>query len=165
VDFIGETVRAYTNGASGSLSPSGELDWAHDVLALYFQSAGAHPLIERARAEFEGLPTGDASVARVPYRRATDACPVTFDEFQSLMRRRRSVRWFEQRSVPMDLVDKALSVSFQAPSSCNRQPFRYRVFDEPAAVRAVMNMPLGTRGFADNVGEWTKFTMIKTYRT
>ena len=40
---------------------------------------------------------------------------------------RRSIRKFEDRDVPMDLVMKALDVARYAPSAANRQPWRFYV--------------------------------------
>jgi len=38
-----------------------------------------------------------------------------------------------------------------SPSACNRQPFEFRVFDDPGWVRKVANSPYGTSGYADNI--------------
>jgi nitroreductase len=37
-----------------------------------------------------------------------------------------------------------------SPSACNRQPFEFRVFDDPELVEKVAKLPAGTKGFAHN---------------
>jgi nitroreductase len=39
----------------------------------------------------------------------------------------------------------------QAPSACNRQPFIFRVFNEPELARQIVSIPLGTKGFSHQV--------------
>ena len=65
--------------------------------------------------------------------------------------RRRSVRWFEDRSVPRELIDKALMVARQSPSACNRQPFEYRFYDDPKLVRNISSLPFGAGGYSHNI--------------
>jgi nitroreductase len=76
---------------------------------------------------------------------------VSYEQFVGLCRQRRSVRWFEQRRVPSELVSKALDAAAQAPSACNRQPFLFRYFDDPADARRIASIAMGTTGYAQNV--------------
>ena len=76
---------------------------------------------------------------------------VSYKQFLDLCRQRRSVRWFEQRRVPADLVSKALDAAAQAPSACNRQPFLFRYFDDPADAHRIASIAMGTTGYAQNV--------------
>ncbi len=38
------------------------------------------------------------------------------------------------RPVERSKIDRAIAVASQAPSACNRQPFVFRVFDDPELV-------------------------------
>jgi nitroreductase len=49
------------------------------------------------------------------------------------------------------MIDRAIEVAAQSPSACNRQPFEFRVIDDPELVRAVSVIPMGTAGYADNI--------------
>ena len=53
-------------------------------------------------------------------------------EFCQHMIRRRTVRDFDSRPVPDDVVDNALRVACSAPSGANRQPWRFVVVRDPA---------------------------------
>lgn len=157
--YIQETVTAYSQAARMGLSEDGtlvELEWAMDVLDAYFDIVGYHPAVEAARALYNKNRgrTSDSTrevAARVPYRRILDQPPpISFDDFRLLSQQRRSVRWFLPHPVPRNLIDKAIETALQAPSACNRQPFVFRVIDEPDRVREVASIPMGTAGFYDN---------------
>src|SRR5699024_7446678 len=42
-------------------------------------------------------------------------------------------------------------VARQSPSACNRQPFEYRVYDDPDLVREVSSIPFGAAGYSHNI--------------
>ena len=41
-------------------------------------------------------------------------------------------------------------MAITAPSACNRQPFKFYVFNEPARAQSLGSIPMGTAGFAHN---------------
>ncbi len=61
------------------------------------------------------------------------------------------MRWFDPRPVPRELVFKALDAAAQAPSACNRQPFLFRYFDQPADAQRIAAIAMGTTGYAGNI--------------
>ncbi|MCE2424123.1 MAG: nitroreductase family protein [Pseudomonadales bacterium] len=74
--------------------------------------------------DFAELPADEMS------RRAT--------AFHQLMRRRRTVRHFDSRPLPPDVVEQALLTAGSAPSGANRQPWHFVVVtdaDKKAAIR------------------------------
>ncbi len=157
-DYIGETVAAYRKVLESDRTNDArvlELKWFGDVLTQYFDAVGEDSTVDQARQEFRTLhplPTCEPSSA--PYSRATlesQPCPVSFEQLHELFRRRRSSRWFLDRPVPRELVDQAIVAALQAPSACNRQPFEFRVLDDPELRRTVARIPAGTAGFADNL--------------
>jgi nitroreductase len=157
-DFIVETVAIYQRAVEASASHwNNELTWAHDVLNEYFAVVGrGSPKIAGAYARFETLETklaSDASRLRsIPYlRNLSDPAPISFDDFFALARRRRSVRWYIERPVPREMIDQALAVAGQSPSACNRQPFVFRIFDDHVRVAKIASIPMGTRGFSQNL--------------
>ncbi len=158
LDYLEETVAGYRTclevAKDGDGVSSDELQWAHDVLAMYFEVVASHPKINPLWEQFRSLPVPRASNAPcfVPYRRDLTCRPsVTYDALLELAERRRSVRWFLPKPVPRELVDKAILVAGLSPSACNRQPFVFRVFDDPESVRKVANLPYGTAGYAENI--------------
>lgn len=166
-DYIGETVDVYDailqRGIDSGVDLR-EMRWAKDVLTVYFDETGAHPALDAARARFRALPEallpeGDlpARVAgpdplAAPYRRTFgEAPPVDYDALLSLARQRRSVRWFRPEPVPRELVDRAIEVATLSPSACNRQPYTFRIYDDPELLAQVAVQPGGARGFAHNL--------------
>jgi len=158
LEYIEETVRAYEAAlqaqADGDGPPDELLQWVGDVLTEYFAITGKHPKIEAVRERFHSLPkprrTGDAPL--VPYYRdLSRPPPVGYEDLLALAHRRRSVRWFLPKPVPRDLIDKALLVAGQSPSACNRQPFVFRIFDDPKLVREVASIPYGVIGYEHQI--------------
>jgi nitroreductase len=159
-DYIGETVDCYASLVNlaerdPDLVDADELQWSHDVLTNYFDVVGHTRRIDMARSHFAAA-AEPASVKResqfAPYARDLSAsAPVSYADLAALSQRRRSVRWYLPRRVPHELIDRALDIAAQAPSACNRQPFEFRVIDDPAVLETVSRIPLGTGGFAHNL--------------
>lgn len=52
--------------------------------------------------------------------------------FLELARRRQSVRGYDDRPVPRELIERCLEAARLAPSACNGQPWFFVVVDDPA---------------------------------
>lgn len=159
-DYIGETVEAYRLVVECKQSGCEARDrveekWAFDVLSEYFSITDeSNSKINEARKFFKELPDhrGAGEVKSKPYCRNLDqSVPVAYDSLLKLAEFRRSVRWFRQEPVDRDLVDRAVTVAGYSPSACNRQPFHFRIFDDPQKVQEVIKIPMGTVGFSHNV--------------
>ncbi|MEM6328871.1 MAG: nitroreductase family protein [Planctomycetota bacterium] len=151
-DYIGETVRVYTTLAAekdAAIQPL--LNWAHDVLSEYFELVSEDPAIEPHRQRFASSQNGFCSGTKLmPYQREQTPLRVDLEGLSELAWRRRSVRWFVDKPVPRDVIDRAVEVAKLSPSACNRQPFEFRVYDDPELSKKVGAVPMGTRGFAQN---------------
>ncbi len=53
------------------------------------------------------------------------------EAFHEMMDQRRSVRFFSDRPVPRDLIERAILTAGTAPSGAHRQPWRFVVVDDP----------------------------------
>ena len=165
LDYIEETVRFYhaaRAASEGRQLGNREVRWAHDVLTAYFEATGSHPKLDPLRARFaevtpperhagDGAAPEGAGIPDVwtPYPRDLSREPqVAYDDLLALSWRRRSVRWFRPDPVPRALIQKAADVAALSPSACNRQPFYFHVFDDPALLEEVARLPGGTAGFA-----------------
>lgn len=155
-DYITETIEFYEEAARqcqmapGTMEQS-EMDWAHDVLTEYFAVAvGKDPVVHSARRRFEETGYRAESTGKIPYVKK-QLSDVDYAEFENLVMQRRSVRWFDEKAVPRELVDKALLLGRQAPTACNRLPYEFRVFDDPEMVRTVASIPFGTAGYGHNI--------------
>lgn len=154
LDYIGETVDAYIRACRSSKMDQKELRWAHDVLVEYFAACGDFDAVRKLREQFEqaGVLPCPSLCSQTPYRRAVELpLRVSLEDLRELALRRRSVRWFLPRAVPREMVDRAIEIAIQAPSACNRQPYEFRVFDDPALVQKVVSIPYGMDGWGHNV--------------
>lgn len=164
-DYIGETIEAYrlVRAAEHHRSQSSEeLLWAFDVLTDYFAANAAHPKIDIARRSFGQLPPPIACDApetqygglakRSPFeRQQSPATSVTYDEMLSLAKRRRSVRYFENRPVPRELLDKVVDVARYSPTACNRLPYSFRIIDDYKMVQEAAGNAGGTAGYKSSI--------------
>lgn len=153
LSYIRETTQMLDRYLAGVDDPNEDplAIWATGVLTTYFSVCGSHPVVDEARATFDSLEvaTEPTIAPSSPFVRPVEPPPVEYDQMLALARRRRSVRWYVDQPVPRDLVDQAIAVAAQSPSSCNRQPFSFRVFDDPALVKKIAAVPMGTAGFSD----------------
>lgn len=155
-DYIEITVNLYARLCQQPLAIEADhllCSWSGDVLRQYFEIIGSDPAVDRARQQFERTlpPSQDSTCAqRVPYRRDLSDLKVTYDDLLKLAQIRRSVRWYLEKPVPREMIDKAIALAAYSPSACNRQPFEFRVFDDPEWVQKVGAIPGGTAGFHQN---------------
>ncbi|MDP4536907.1 nitroreductase family protein [Alkalimonas collagenimarina] len=150
--YIGETVSCYLDAIQSTELCAEERKWATDVLSDYFRIAGASKKIDAARARFEGHSNMAQPNQSVPYpHQALPACPVDYAELLTLFKRRRSVRWYQPKAVPEELIRQAVQAATLAPSACNRQPFEFYVVNEAEKAAGVARCAMGTVGFAENL--------------
>ena len=154
-DYIADTVAAYEDLVSECKQPvadDSEMEWFGDVLAQYFDVVELPPGLEGLREVFEKVrPPKESSVVRAPDLGEVGLPPpVTGEAFAALAKRRRSVRFFQSRRVPRALIDTSILAAREAPSACNRQPYRFHVFDVPEDAQAIGALAGGTRGFSHN---------------
>lgn len=152
-DYILETVYAYRDALTGAAADPAELGWARDVLDAYFSAVDNTPVISTARAEFASTPhSARVSPPAIPTERKNlPASNLGFDDYLTLCRQRKSVRWFDPRPVPGDLVEKALAAALLAPSACNRQPFLFRYLDQPGEAARAAAIAMGTAGYVHQI--------------
>ncbi|WP_162419557.1 nitroreductase family protein [Cyclobacterium roseum] len=157
LDFISETVDAFINiWEPKRMENDLQYKWFYDVLSEYFDTSGENKLVERERVRFlrkvDNTIIGQIEKKSIPYSRIdVDIPKISYDEFYKLTRYRRSVRWFLNEKVPRELVDKAILAANQSPTACNRQPFEYRVIDDPTLLKKVANLPRGVKGYVDGI--------------
>ncbi len=53
------------------------------------------------------------------------------------IRTRRSIRKYQDKPVPQDLIQKVLTAAMSAPSACNAQPWQYVVFTDEKLLREI----------------------------
>ncbi|MCG2590774.1 nitroreductase family protein [Rhodohalobacter sulfatireducens] len=159
--YIEETLDGFINlvHTDSVDKKSGQVKWFCDVLTEYFRIlAGTDDYIDSLHEKFKHAKLngefnfGNSESDYIPYTRdiaSDDQC--SYEQFFDLCKQRRSVRWFENRKVPRELVDKAIHAAAYSPSACNRQPFEYRVIDDDALLEKVVELPMGSTGYAHNI--------------
>lgn len=155
LNYITETVHAYAAACRSDVDHA-ELAWARDVLNEYMSVNPTHPVLEPLRQIVSSMgdpaPLEHQTYKRTPYRRNPLHAPeISYEQFLALVRYRRSVRWYLQKPIPREVIEKAVLAAGYSPSACNRQPYQFRVFDDPQLVQKVIELPMGTSGFGYQV--------------
>jgi nitroreductase len=127
--------------------------WARDVLDGYFEATATSTssVIARARAAYLQISLDSDTPycgPALPVKPPIDFQP---ERLEMLARHRRSVRWYQNRSVDRAIVDRAVEIAVESPSACNRVPYQIRVFDAPADARRVAAIAGGTNGYVQNL--------------
>lgn len=177
LDYIAQTVADYQRYKKDNekSSTNDEFQWFHDVLVSYFQVVdNSHSLIAKAKRGFESVAIdteGDCSQSSsyhdfshhyvvsdsqhshlIPYpKRELVESTLSFEQLQTLVKQRRSVRWFQQKKIPETLLLKAIDAARYAPSACNRQPFQFYVANQAVKAEQMLSLAMGTVGFAQQV--------------
>lgn len=155
-DYIVRTVTTYSNLVAQANVDLGEAQWARDVLARYFEATADSGdwRVKDARRLWDETQHAqtvlDEHLSPFPYS------PIAYERglFESVAEvanHRRSVRWFEQKPVPRELVERAAEVGLTAPSACNRQSYRLELLEEDVLRQAVTAIPMGTAGFSQQI--------------
>lgn len=161
--FITETVNCYCDAIVSQKLANAEKKWATDVLDEYFSIIGYSLTIEKAQKNYELARHNyiEDAISTIfpsesghykPYqKKQLPALATSYDELKKLFIRRRSVRWYEEKSVPENLIQKAANIASFAPSACNRQPYRFLFSNEKDKAVAIAKCAGGTTGFAENL--------------
>ncbi|MFW5703416.1 MAG: nitroreductase family protein [Patescibacteria group bacterium] len=162
--YIEETIESYMFAVQQYLNNPefidvNELYWAHDVLEMYFQAVELGKSKQYLKDTFLELngklqnmeKEKESSTMRPFLASERHQSQVSYDDFLALAKQRRSVRWFQGKPVPRELIDKAILAARESPSACNRLPYEYKVFDDAELVKQVSHIPFGAKGYADNI--------------
>lgn len=159
-DFIGETINSFEGvWKSGDINHNPQMKWFYDVLNEYFLTSGDDPLIKKYEDIFYKILNSESSDSiekclskSIPYFRSMDDLSnISYDEFYKLTKQRRSVRWYLEKPVPRELIDRAVLAANLSPSACNRQPFEFKIFDDPILLDKIVKVPMGTRGYGHSI--------------
>lgn len=156
-DYIGATAEAFKRAVEAETIPAdhGEFDWMLSVLTEYFiaTSASEHPAIVESAAKFRQAVDRLDSVRNEsgPHLAVAPLPSVKIDDLDALAAGRRSVRWFTSEPVSREIVDRAIKIASESPTACNRQPYRFEIFDDPASTAKVAAVPMGVTGYEHQI--------------
>jgi nitroreductase len=160
-EYIKETIDSFEGIWSRTeMESDSQMKWFYDVLTEYFKHPNKDPLISKMHKRFktkienginEDEVNSDRLISVPRFRTHSQKSKITYEEFYKLTKHRRSVRWFLDKPVPRELIDKAILAANQSLSACNRQPYEFRIFDDPAMVNEIVSYPMGTAGYSHNI--------------
>jgi len=58
-------------------------------------------------------------------------------DYSELLKKRRSIRDFEDKKVPMDIIHEMLQEACLAPSACNTQPWRFIIIQDQQLMKRI----------------------------
>lgn len=152
LDYIRQTVDQF----EASVSENSSLllnDWAFDILSEYFNVVEPTPVVNEAATSFSKVAYSKihSEISRLPYQKGR-LNEKAFSQFSELATTRKSVRTFVPGSVPpRQKVEEAVRLAATAPSSCNRQPFKFYVFENRDKVVNIGKLAGGARTFAEGI--------------
>ncbi|MCW8832552.1 MAG: nitroreductase family protein [Colwellia sp.] len=156
--FILQTVKAFSSYVDYKKDTDGsELCWAISVLHSYFLNTEsddhrykeAELLFNSVKQKINSEINNKAPELPLTYKNN-----ITEDEknsFFKVLNNRKSVRWFKKSQIELAKLNKALECASLAPSSCNRQPYRYVILNEPRQAARIASISAGTVGWFENV--------------
>ncbi|WP_281451839.1 nitroreductase family protein [Paenarthrobacter nitroguajacolicus] len=155
-EYIVETVDATIRLFSDIDAPldEAEREWISSVLADYFNATAEsdHDNIASARTAYQSFVQQQSSVPALgPHLHDLSTPAVKVDDLLALAQNRRSARWFRDETVGRDHVDRAVAIALESPTACNRQPYRFEIFDDRDAIKRVAEIPMGTAGYSDQL--------------
>ncbi len=160
VDYIENTVKVFKTLVGNSSKKKAEaivdtdlLLWANDVFTEYFNTVSDHPRINNAEKIFKKIDfKSDRKPEKIPYKREDSVFSgISYEDFYKLTQQRRSIRWFKDKKVSREVVDKAVKAAIKSPSACNRLPFKFKIYNDPKMASKVAKIPFGTSGYAENI--------------
>lgn len=150
-NYIFNTVLTYHNLLNSNCD-SKTLIWATGILKQYFETVEKTSVILKAFEKYQKTQCFDNEILPRTYSAITRVkSKISIDDFIQLNKQRRSIRYYQKKQVPRDLVDIAINVALQSPSACNRQPFSFRIIDDNELIKTAVKIPKGATTFSDNI--------------
>jgi len=149
--YIFETVQTLKTLIQKTIDPS-TLIWSLGILNQYFNTVENTEVTLKAKKEFQQIRPPEIEKLPETYLDSDRIISnISYKDFFELNLRRRSVRYYQNKPVPRNLVESAIKIALQSPSGCNRQPFMFRIIDDPLLIREAAHLPMGATTFAENI--------------
>lgn len=148
--YIQETVKSFSVLFDNTKDENMIL-WAGNVLQDYFDNVEHTEIIRSAYNKFNLLNKFEISEQAKPYKAKNKISSVNYDDFLSLNKFRRSIRYYSNKKVPKIQIEKAIKAALFAPSACNRQPFSFSIIEGNENIHGRDYTPDGAQSFSKNV--------------
>lgn len=154
-NYIAETVELYILISQRTDLSVEEWKWFTDVLDMFFDVVKHTEIISPIYTKYHTSirkRNSDDKGTNLPYSVSTRATSsIKFQDLEALFKKRRSIRFFEKKKPDMKAIEDCVTLASQAPSACNRQPFRIIYTGKDKLVSDIANCAGGTSGYADNI--------------
>ena len=132
-----------------------DLNWAKQVLNKYFSVVEINDFLKKLKLSFDNVVTNSSDICSnlLPYEfdEISNMPLINFEQFQSLVKRRRSVRIYKNKTVNNSIIEKALELAKYSPSPCNRYSVRYHCVSDRVLITKLGTTVGGAKSFIDNV--------------
>lgn len=151
--YILETVKLLQRANNIGTLCDDEKKWCVDVLKEYFSVIDHSSVTRESERIFRMIEFYENKLENyIPYQYSTlKPHEIEYEDIKNLFIKRRSVRWYKNKHVPLDLINKATDIASLAPTACNRQPYRFLFCNNKKKTIKIANCVGGTKGFADNL--------------
>lgn len=154
-EYIEETVADFSTLAKNGIDTN-FYKWGSDVLTTYFSIVANTEKMAALKEKFQSISAstagpGDTITEAVPY--AFNKLPpltLTYDQLTTLLHRRHSVRWYNDKIVDDGIIQQAVSAALTSPSACNRQGFSIYCL-KGDKLEEVKKLKLGFEIFAEHI--------------
>ena len=147
-DYILETVKYLEYNKQHNFLDLNTQIWGKAVLDLYFKTCSHSKVILKANEIYQSLEINSKEPSQIPYLCSERPdLDIDYSSLYNLALRRRSVRFYLNKLVEPELIEKALTLGLQSPSACNRQSFKYLFFNEKEIVDKISQVPGGVAGY------------------
>jgi nitroreductase len=159
-DYVTDTLKYYELLSKDvGVNPEADKEfmlWAYSVLKTYFEAVTHDefitPLYDRFSKFTHPYHLDMEAPTSAPYKHKEIVnSGITYESFLQLAKQRRSVRYFLEKEVSIEMIKKAMLAAAYAPSACNRQPFYYHVYTDQEKKDKVGALPPGIRPFFKNI--------------
>lgn len=107
-------------------------------------------------SKYESLQTSPENF--LPLESKRQSSNISYDELFELIKSRRSNRFFLEKKISDDIVDKLKETVNWAANSCNKQPIRLFVANNPDLAKECLACCKGGTGFSDYIPSFWVFT-------
>tara|TARA_B100002019_G_scaffold281407_1_gene285418 strand:- start:9847 stop:10851 length:1005 start_codon:yes stop_codon:yes gene_type:complete len=143
-----------------------DLLYAHQILSKYFSVVTQTEQIVKLKKLFEKATSNHNALTNslVPYKfkKLSEIELISYYQFESLIKRRRSIRYYENKKVLNSDIEKAVKHAKFSPSPCNRYSVRYHCISNKKLIKQVGSIVGGAKSFIDNVPKLIAITSLSS---
>jgi nitroreductase len=144
LEYILPSVQILINMLKSTGQNNTFLIYAQEILLKYFNVTESHnSKYRKAKEKFESL---NYTPIKKHLPRKYVKKKQKYFTFDDLVLSRKSIRQFLEKNIPNEIIEKALKLASNAPSGCNRQPYRFIVIKKKKFVDKFSSFPIGGGG-------------------